>query len=365
MVYYFALLVLIISVFFECFFGIKKNDIKMVYLIAYFGILLLLSGISGFRFKTGLDQNSYIDRFNNCLNNPGSYYGEYGYLLLNIVFKKLFNNYFIMQIFISFFCIFSIGIFLYKYSDKPYLSLLYYYSNYFFPFNMVAMRIGIAFSIICIGYKYLEKKKFIKYLLVVITASQFHATAIIMILACFIYRKYNKHIIVSIYIFSLFVAFEGADIVWRILETISKLSFLPTRIEYLLSLYLNNSGIDSSQSFAGPRFLLSCLLTALLIFFHIKIKKNRFIFGITIGFFVSTIGFNFAILGRLASYFYVSAGGLIAFNQLIYERSFYKHIQSLKVVMLLFFILFCSFNMHYYISGKNYLFYFPYRSILF
>jgi hypothetical protein len=364
MIYYFLLVAIIILSIFEYFFYGRKRDIKMLYLIAYYGVLLLLSMISGLRYATGLDQDAYINRFDNSLGGI-NFYGEYGYLLLNILFKKIFNNYFVMQYFVSLFCMFTVGSFLYKYSGRPFLSLLFYYCNYFFPFNMTAMRISIAFSIMCFGYRYIERRNVIKYFLITIIAMQFHVTAIIMLFFYYIYKYINKKTIFFWFFLSMFIFVFGRPIVWFILEIFEEIDFLPMRIKYLISLYLKSENTDPSRSRSGPRLILSCLLSLMTIIFHIKIKENKFAPGMIIGFLVSMIGFNFAILGRLSSYLYVSAGGLIAYNQLVYERNFYKYFQPLKIVMLLFLILYYSFTMIYFLSGKNYPFYFPYRSVLF
>lgn len=54
------------------------------------------------------------------------------------------------------------------------------------------MRQAIAMSIMGIGFHFIKERKFFRYLTIVILATHFHETAILMLLLYFIYRfKFN------------------------------------------------------------------------------------------------------------------------------------------------------------------------------
>ncbi|MGB3161822.1 MAG: EpsG family protein [Carnobacterium sp.] len=147
----------------------------------------LLALMAGFRFSTGYDFESYkkfyesLDNINDVFN--GTIDAESGYLLINFLFKSIgFNFYF----FILFFSVLSMSLlsyFLYTHTKFPSMFLLYYYSRFFLVRDMGQIRSSLACIILLYAIPYIEKKKPIHFLIIVLTASLFHISALFFIIA--------------------------------------------------------------------------------------------------------------------------------------------------------------------------------------
>lgn len=76
--------------------------------------------------------------------------------------------------------------FIYKYSENALLSVIMFITLGLFTFNMNGLRQSVAMSICLLAYDFIEKKKFIPFLLIVILAMSFHKSAIFFALTYFI-----------------------------------------------------------------------------------------------------------------------------------------------------------------------------------
>src|SRR5690606_16453571 len=107
-------------------------------------------------------------------------YDEFGHMLFRKVISIFTENpqwYFAIS---ATFIIFSIFVFIYKYSPNIYLSVLLFVTigGYFTSHNITRQYIAIA---ICLyGFSYIIKRNPIKYFLVVLVAISFHTSSIIM-----------------------------------------------------------------------------------------------------------------------------------------------------------------------------------------
>lgn len=79
--------------------------------------------------------------------------------------------------------IFSVSKLIYSYSDEPYLSFIALISIGYFYFSLTALRQVTAMAIILLTYKYLREQKFFYFILFVLLASLFHASALIFLIA--------------------------------------------------------------------------------------------------------------------------------------------------------------------------------------
>lgn len=80
-----------------------------------------------------------------------------------------------------------------KYSPMPYISILCYFAFGFFSYSLGIFRQMIASAILFCGWKYIEGRHLIKYLLIVVLAMTFHTTAVVAITLYFLYGvKWNR-----------------------------------------------------------------------------------------------------------------------------------------------------------------------------
>ena len=76
---------------------------------------------------------------------------------------------------------------IYKYSSKPYISILTYFAFGLFGYSLGIFRQMIAISIILCGIKFIENRKFWKYLIIILFAMTFHKTALLALVLYFLY----------------------------------------------------------------------------------------------------------------------------------------------------------------------------------
>ncbi|MBQ7340050.1 MAG: EpsG family protein [Clostridia bacterium] len=113
-------------------------------------------------------------------------FSELGFSAYIWVIAKVFPSYRYLLIFTAIMNISLTMRFIYKYSKNALLSVIMFVCLGLFTFNMNGLRQCIAMSICLLAYDFIEKKKFIPFLLVVILAMSFHKSAIFFALTYFI-----------------------------------------------------------------------------------------------------------------------------------------------------------------------------------
>lgn len=154
--------------------------------------------IMGFRGDFSADYNSYVLWFNRIKNmsddtfwqnfglkNIFSVYLETGYAVLNRIVGHFTDNpvwLFAASAIIICFPVYK----LVRKNEKPWLAILLWISigPYLESFN--TMRGAMAASILIFSLKYIHERKLVKYVLVVLLATLFHSTAILMVVAYFL-----------------------------------------------------------------------------------------------------------------------------------------------------------------------------------
>jgi hypothetical protein len=161
---------------------------KILYLAVTFGYMWFLAT---FREGIGYDYQSYIDIFEQVRTGGqslGSVFSnlinggiEPGFYLLNRFLSLFVTSSVVMYGVYSFLMLAPVAYFIYRYSKDVWLSTWIYVTVTFFYTIMNFVRQGMAVSIILLGYKFLREKKTIPFLLIVLLATMFHKTALIMI----------------------------------------------------------------------------------------------------------------------------------------------------------------------------------------
>lgn len=203
MIPYFVLGIFISVIGFLSEYSKKENFLTIIFIL-----ILLFSGLRG---DFTIDYKNYQNIFyyvqsntlDVVLNTQGSQ--EIGFIL----FTKLFTI--IGSVKLYMFTISSITMFLIcnffkKKSQIPWISIVLFVGlgSYYTSFNV--SRAILAVSVITIAYDYLEKGCFFKYILIVLLASFFHTTALIMIPFYFILRiKFSKRYLFILILISIFI----------------------------------------------------------------------------------------------------------------------------------------------------------------
>ena len=215
MSYYLTLFLVLFyhSIKYEFMYKEKRNWKRFI----VFVVIFLLA----FSYQMGTDWLNYqyfydYDVPNIKLNNLFSNFqfmfsSEKGFVLLNILFYNLGFNYELFTGIVIGSCLFLILNFIEKKSDNFYFSFFLSIVMFLFGYSLEpVLRQLIALTLIITGFKYIEKRCFFKYLLIIILAVQFHLSAFIAIFFYFLEKiKLNKKraflIFIGIYILILFL----------------------------------------------------------------------------------------------------------------------------------------------------------------
>ena len=194
----------------------KKSNKKLILIISLIIITLLIALRQNFP-----DQGAYEDAFivsppitSFSTENIEIGYAETGYLFLASIIKAIMNNvtfYLFMMGALSMFLLYKS---LNTYCILPLIGLANYVGRFLINRDFIQMRSSLAILLIIFASKYLLKKQYIKYLLVILLAYQFHHLAFIAIPFIFIYRYQpsNKIIIISLIIAAVLSQFAMQSI---------------------------------------------------------------------------------------------------------------------------------------------------------
>ena len=134
----------------------------------------------------GTDSNNYVEIFNQFKDSTESIFSittslEIGYLLLQEIALKISTDYWSLFFTIALVCVFTSYYTIYKLSENIKVSIFIYISlaTYFFLFN--GSRQAIAASICGLSIYFMLNKKIVSYCIIILLASFFHKTALIML----------------------------------------------------------------------------------------------------------------------------------------------------------------------------------------
>lgn len=223
---------------------------------------------------------------------------EKGYILLNYTFNKLYFNYEFFQGIILISCIYTILKLLEKKAKNFYVAFVYIFIQLLFPYSTEPiLRQFISVTLIILSFKYIEEKKFFKYLFLIFLAFNFHKSSIIGIFFYFFnYLNFRskKKIILSV-ILVILISFNTKFI----LESV--INIIPFLRKY--SVYLSDEKYSTSLLGSLYLIIIICIYLGIIIYTQYekryKIYLNLAIVGILFGIYAT----HFFILIRLNSYF--------------------------------------------------------------
>lgn len=193
----------------------EKKQLVSLSLLVSSCALILLAGLRG----VGVDKDyhvykgyfdsvtSYAEYFQNSLKEPA-------FVFIPVTLKKL-GVYSEPLVFTTFSLIGVLVILtaIVKYSKFPALSMLVFYSNYFFLHEMTQIRAGIACGILIHSLKYVTQRNVLKFVLCILMASFFHYTAFVFLVVYLLNGEHLKRwVYASMLVFSIGLAILGVGL---------------------------------------------------------------------------------------------------------------------------------------------------------
>lgn len=292
-----ALLLVLLAVLSDIKYFRNKKIFQFIFLIC--GCTQLFY-VSAFRLNTGKDYPPYARTFiriiGKSITDISKERMEKGYLMINRYIQIFTNNFQALFIVTSVIMIALIGIILYKHCKNPSLGLLAFYLLGFYFNSMNFIRNMLAACIILFAYKYIRDKKFIQFTVIVLLASTFHLSALLVLPFYFILNiKFN-------YITFILFSVAGGAIFWfsnDIMSFFTKYVYTSYSPETSLQMF---GGIPSAYSL----FVFVIFICAFLLRKDIESESewgtiliSAIFFDVYFGF----IGIKHSILSRFALYF--------------------------------------------------------------
>lgn len=297
----------IVILFIIAFLGIilkpnKDTKRKNIFMFIVFGILTVVAAIRDT--SVGIDTEQFclaFERINGMTLNSAFKFLRYekGFIVLCKILSYVGNNSQILILSSSLIIFPMVGIFIYRNSRDVVLSSILYITLNTYAMHMNVMRQALAISIFILGYElFFKNGKFIKYSIMVVMASLFHQTAIIMLTLIILKdRKYTWKTYFATNMIAI-LAFALAPTVWRIAT-----SLFPTYAGYANTEYINSSYLAGTIS-----ALIAWLILTMGIFFERKNKQkdsryNFFAYIMSILFIADILVIKINLFVRLATYF--------------------------------------------------------------
>ena len=275
----------------------ERQIYKNIFLICGASELFI---VSAFRLNTGMDYSAYADTFIRFIGNPLADLAkermEKGYVLLNRYIQIFTNNFQLIFVLTAFIVIILTVVILCKHCKNPSMGLMMFYFLGFYFNSMNFMRTMIAASIILFAYKYIRDRQFLRFLVVVLLASAFHLSALLMIPFYVILNiKINR---ISLIIYSVVggTIFIFSNEIMSVFTKYVYTSYSPETSRHMFS------GIPSAYSL----FILVILICAVLLKKDIEkySKWGTILISATLfDFYFGFIGYKHSILSRFALYF--------------------------------------------------------------
>ena len=323
--------------------GMKNLRKRKKILILFFCIGVVC--IQGFRnVSVGVDLESYIPMFHSA-----KYYNlflgetmvnyEFGYSFYSQIFSYIGIHENIYLGIVSATIIIPIGIIIYKFSELPLLSIISYISLGFFTFSFSGLRQAIALGITFLSYKYIVNRKFKKFIFMMIIACSFHKTAIVFVLAYFLYglKIKTKNMIFIFIIFLVTFILRG-------------------KIYGVIHLIWNGSKIQGTDT--GAYTMLIVMLIVMIVALILR-PRNDEVINSTINYmlvaiFIQIFASQSSIIMRAGYYYYIFIMILIP-NIISYQKNKMVKVLGSNIYILLLLVF-------YYLTTKNgYLNVVPYR----
>lgn len=290
----------------------------------------ILICVAGFRSGVGTDYWQYAAAYDKYVLNIWDAIFNFKEPGINIIAKIsswIYDDYTVM-FFIA--ATITVGLSVWtisKYSNTFAFSILLYIFTGAWNGSFNGVRQYLACAVIFAGHRYIIDRKFIKYILIVLMASAFHITAIVMIMLYFIPLKKIDLKEILLFTIGIILLLYSYDIVFGFVETIKGKpivmhSYMLTQVSY---------------------FRIAVAVAPLLVYFLFTLKKNlrlEDIFYINILFVNATLMLvtsNSAYLARIGIYTDIFA--VLSYQRLLNFQN-KKLVQIMKIFILSLYVVF-------------------------
>lgn len=185
-------------------------------------VFVIITLLACFRYGVGQDYFSYMYIYNIVpnLNNPNfktfEIHGEYGYKFIQGLFKMYNINY---SVFIFIFAIITMYLFYFyikRNSNSYMVSLLIFYSMYYFTFINSGIRQGLTIGLfLTILLPILKKRHYLKYIMFTLLFSLMHTSIIVVLILPLIYFNFSKKSFLVIVICAAMISFINIGILLK------------------------------------------------------------------------------------------------------------------------------------------------------
>lgn len=189
----------------------RTKNIFFVY-IAFTQLFLIMV----FRNQIGYDYNMYTVGFNRMgadgFQNMTYYDWETGFVLVTKLLTLILPNYIWYIGVLSVVAILPAAIFICKNSEMPWLSTILYVNMFIFFMEMNFLRQMIALSLVMLAWHFMKKNKFIPFAVVILIASVFHQTVLILLPVYLLIKmqpNFKELIIYGYFILWFYMSSEG------------------------------------------------------------------------------------------------------------------------------------------------------------
>ena len=184
---------------------LKKNSYRLAINrcnpVVFILMVLQLALLLGLRMPSvGVDTARYVYIFQHFNFKDFDY--EYGYMILNYLLSSFTDNERVFLLTTALLSIVPVGIMIYKYSEKPFLSWFVYICMFYYSFNFSGIRQSLAASFLVMAFMLIVNKHPVWASVFVVVASSFHTSALIFLIAVFLRNHKWKKIDILIVLFS-------------------------------------------------------------------------------------------------------------------------------------------------------------------
>lgn len=287
---------------------------KKMFLILTLGLLTIMAAL---RAKTvGNDTSNYLYFFDNLSmgKDLSASRFEIGYVYLNKLLIFFTSQSQVLLIVSSIFTMYGFARIIYKYSTSPGLSVFLFFTLGYFGMTMNTIRQNIALVFILFAYDFLRERKLLKFVLLVVSATLFHRTALLFLIAYPVTKaKFNFKVILA----TVFGSVLGCILFPQLLRLL--FNVFPMYQYYIGSDYLN--GDVRLATVLNILAVLSIIIFGIYTGYHkpsvvYGVQGNSKVEGfindgkimlmlLVVGIWIEVISLNFNLLGRVSDYFLV------------------------------------------------------------
>lgn len=160
----------------------KKPVFAKLFLTLSFGELWLLATLRAPTFIT--DDLGYLEMF----YSPALCYVEWGYCQLNNFIRLFGTEQYILFGVLALLIFIGVAIFIYRYSSNVVWSVLVYVCLMYAFNSLNGVRQFLVLSLVFLAFPLIQKRQFVKFLIVVLLACFFHKSAIVLLLFYWLYK---------------------------------------------------------------------------------------------------------------------------------------------------------------------------------